>query len=325
MKKKLLIYFLIFIFVIFLADLMCYIGVYIWQVRLTKSNGFENVHFPSYFKNRLVFHDHSTLYFFEKDSRAMGFREPCGLRYKGKAIWLFGGSFAYGADMTLSDGVPDDKTFGYFLSEAFKRPVYNRAYEGWGIQHMLYWLKKPETFEQLPEPEYVIFFHTSDNMLKLVNITYDVWNNGAYLRYKLNKDGSLEEIKPVLEPLWNFYFVKAAFAAIEYKVFLSDKNFDKNFDLMKAIFFESKKIVNKKYPNSRFVILKYNEVNGFGEDYYNSPRWDELEKAGIVVVDAGKLINKDLKSEESVCPDKYHPSEKVLKELAAALYAELQN
>lgn len=324
MKKKFLTFFIIFIVVILIADLMSYIGVYVWQSRLAKANGFDYVRFPSYFQNRLVVHDHSTIKFFENSPQSMGYRKPCGLDYKNKSIWLFGGSFAYGADMTLPNGVPDDKTFGYFLSNATKRPLYNRAYQGWGIQHMLYQLRKPSTYTEMSEPEYVIYFHTSDNVQKLVMITYDVWNNGAYLRYKLKKDGSLEEVKPILEPLWNFYFVKAYFSALEYKVFLRDSNFDKNFDLMKAIFLESKKLVNEKYPKAKFIILKYNEVNGFGEEYYNSPRWKEIENADIEVIDVGKLLHKNLKAEECVCPDKYHPSVKIMKELADALAPRLK-
>lgn len=59
--------------------------------------------------------------------------------------------------MSLPDGLANEKTFAAKLSNATKRPVYNRSYHGWGIQHMLYQLEDPKTFEELPEPEYVIF------------------------------------------------------------------------------------------------------------------------------------------------------------------------
>ena len=318
-KSKIITIILITIFVIIGADFISYLGILYSQKKLLKENHYDYIKLPTYFHNRFVFHDHSTLDFFEKNPKAIPMRDPVGQEYKDKAIWLFGGSFAYGADQTKPCGVEDDKTFGYKLSRLTHRPLYNMSYQGCGIQHMLYQLKKQDTFAKLPEPEYIIFFHTSDYAMKLVKFTYDLWNNGAYLRYKLDKNGKLYEVKPFLEPLWNFYFVKVIFNVIEFKYLLNEKHFNQNFNILKAIFEESYRIIREHYPNAKFIILKYNEINGFDSSYFYTPRWAELEKEGFIIIDAEKLTGKNLKAKEYICDDNYHPSEKAFEDIASAL------
>ena len=319
MKKKSIFIILITLLTILIVDLFSYFSIWYSQQKSLKEIGLDYIKLPSYLDNRFVFHDHSTLWYFEENKNIIQMRNPVGQNFSKEAIWLFGGSFAYGADMTLKEGLPDNKNFGYKLAEKTKRPLYNISIPGWGIQHMLYQLKKYDTFAKLPEPKYVIFFHTSDYVLKMIKYTYDVWNNGAYLRYKLDKNGKLYKVKPFLEPLWNFYFVKVIFNIIEYKILLNDKNFDNNFDLMNAMFIESADIIKKHYPNAKFIILKYNETNGFDEKYYTSTRWKELKEYGIEIIDAEKLINKNLKDKEYICKDNYHPSEKAYDEIAEEL------
>lgn len=323
LTKKIIVIISVLIITVIGADYLSYLHIYNTQKVFLKETNLEYINLPKYMQNRFVLHDHSTMDFFENNPKSLGFRKPVGTEYKKKPIWLFGCSFAYGADMTKPQGVADDENFGYFLSKAAKRPVYNRANPSWGIQHMLYQLERPQIYNDLPEPEYVIFLFISDHARRMIKITYDVWNNGAYTRYKLDKNGKLKEVKPLLEPMWNFYFMKAYFYWLEYSVFLDEKNFDKNFDLMKAMFIKSKELINEKYPNAKFVILKYDEINGFERTYYDSDRWKEIENAGITVIDAGQMLKKDLKAKEYVCDDNYHPSQKAYKEIAEKLAKKL--
>ena len=73
---------------------------------------------------------------------------PEGLNYKKKPIILFGCSYAYGYQLER------EQTLTYKLAQNAKIPVYNRAFTGWGIQHMLYQSKIEKLYEILPEPEY---------------------------------------------------------------------------------------------------------------------------------------------------------------------------
>lgn len=324
--KRLFLILIIFIIFIVIADVIAYLFIRNQEKAALKVNNLEYLKLPPYFySGRFVKNDYSSVEFFYNDPKSPGFRKPNGLEYKQKAIWLFGDSFAYGSDMSLPDGLANEKTFAAKLSNAAKRPVYNRAYQGWGIQHMLYQLEDPKTFEELPEPEYVIFFHTTNNTYKLVNFTYGPWCSSPYLRYKLDKNGKLYRIKPIFKPLYYFYFTKLYFNFMQYKVILTEKHFDKNFDVIKAIFLESARIIHEHYPNAKFIILKYDEINEFDTSYFYSPRWKEIEKEGIIILDAAKLVNADLKSKDYVCNDNYHQSEKANDELSAALAAKLKS
>lgn len=68
---------------------------------------------------------------FNYENEKIAMRNPEGLNYKKLPIILFGCSFTYG------DGLNNNQTFSYKLSHLAKRPVYNRAECGWGVQHML--------------------------------------------------------------------------------------------------------------------------------------------------------------------------------------------
>ena len=183
-------------FFIFLALLLCldYIGYRMiinnYLSFLPQEERLEAVkHYPSWFDNRLRLYDETTMKWFEEHKDTHGFREPVGLDYKKAPVWMFGCSFVYGVGHQGGHALED--TFGYIFSQEAKRPVYNRAYPSWGVQHMLYQLKKGEIFNELPEPEYVIFNYISDHARRTQKIVYDAFSDGGYLRYKENKDGKM--------------------------------------------------------------------------------------------------------------------------------------
>ena len=84
----------------------------------------------------------------DKDS----FRKPNGVNYSKKPIVLFGCSHIYGYRLE------DNQTLSYHLSEKSQRPVYNRAYNSWGMPHMVYQLFQIDFYKEVPEPEYLIYF-----------------------------------------------------------------------------------------------------------------------------------------------------------------------
>lgn len=259
--------------------------------------------YPSWFENRFRLYDETTIKWFEKQG---SFREPVGLDYKKAPVWMFGCSFVYGVGVQGAHQ-PED-TFGYIYSQTVKRPVYNRAYPSWGVQHMLYQLKKGEIFDELPKPEYVIFNFISDHARRTQKLVYDPWSDGGYLRYKVNKEGKLEEIKPVLPLLWKFYPVKLWLGHLEYNIRLAFDLHDENFDLLKKMFIESRDILNSKYPDTKFVILLYNGNDGFDRWFIETDRWKELEQEGFIVIRADEITGKNLQSEKFLDEDGYHPN-----------------
>lgn len=69
------------------------------------------------------------------------------------SILIFGCSFAYGT------GIEETETLSYKLGKLTGRPVYNRAYSGFGVQHMLYQLQNDKFYEKVPKPEYIIYVY----------------------------------------------------------------------------------------------------------------------------------------------------------------------
>ncbi len=300
--KKYTIQILIFIIFIAILDFIGYKMVIKNCLSFMPPEAKKTVKFPSWLQNRFRLYDETTIEWFEKNGQ---YRPPAGKEYKKPAIWLFGCSFIYGRG--LQGDAPFEETFGFLLSEYTKRPVYNRAYPSWGIQHMYYQLEKDDIFNQLPEPEYVIYTFISDHARRTQKLVYDPWSDGEYLRYKI-KNGKLEKINAVMLPLWKFYPIKLWLAYLEYNIRLAPKYHDKNFDLIKKYLIESDKKLKEKYPNVKFIVLLYNGNDGFDRWFIETERWNELKKEGIIVIDAAKLINDSLQDIKYIDADGYHPN-----------------
>lgn len=85
------------------------------------------------------------------------FREPNGLNYKKNNIIIFGCDFAEGL------GLSDEQTFAAKLSEFTKRPVYNRAVGGGGIQHAIMQIQTYSLDKVVKNSDYAIFVLSSIN------------------------------------------------------------------------------------------------------------------------------------------------------------------
>lgn len=242
------------------------------------------------------------------------FRKPEGLNYKKKPIIIFGCSFAYG------EGLSNNQTFSYKLSQLSKRPVYNRAFCGWGIQHMLYQIRQDSFYKDVKEPEYVIYVFIDDQIRRLYLDIFDPTNKQIYLRY-IEKNDKLIEKKTLFPFLWNFYTINDYQLKKATEIAGKSENENKNFDFMKKMFIESKREINKRYPREKFIIIKYE--NGKNPHFcYTTNRWKELEKAGFIVIGVNELVGKDLTSKEFRLNND-HPNEKAWDLIVPALVKKL--
>lgn len=239
--------------------------------------------------------------------REKGLRKPVGLNYKKKPIILFGCSFTYGM------GLKDNQTLSYKLSELTKRPVYNRGYMGWGIQHMLYQVNRKDFYTDIniKEPEYIIYVFIPDHEKRLIQPLYDFFNGEPYLRY-VEKNGKLQIADRPPTLFLRSYIAKAIIipgAEKEYNKFNYQK-YNQIFNLMEETFIESKNVLNQHFPNTKFVILKYYGADVPNSWFMKTERWHELEKKGFIIVDTKDLVGRVLNKPEDLCPDILHPSEK---------------
>lgn len=315
MKKKVISVILICIIFVLTLDYAAYLLI----IKETRKYVSNDIKLPMWHTDIFRMYDETSLKWYEKNKTKGIFRPVAGEDYKKTPVWIFGCSFAYGTSI-VNGKYQDENSFGYILSQTTKRPVYNRAYPSWGIQHMLYMLENDNILNELPAPEYVIYVFISDHGRRLQKLIYDAWSDGAYLRYKLNKEGELEIIKGILvEPFWKLRFVKLWLTYLEFNIRLSPKYHDKNFNLLKQMFIRSKQLINEKYPDTKFIILKYNGNDGFDGWFIETQRWKELENEGFIVIDADKLTGKNLKSKEFTDEDNYHPNKKAWMEISKKL------
>ena len=145
-------------------------------------NLFKTISADEYFKK---------LYNKEEVNRAfnISFRPDENINSDLQPILLMGCSFTYGS------GLNDDETFSHKLGILTKRPIYNRAGKGWGLDQMLFQLQGNKIYKDMKEPEYLIYTFMNDqvnrfNKFKVIPRAYNFKP-----RYKL-KNGKLFEIKP---------------------------------------------------------------------------------------------------------------------------------
>ena len=232
-------------------------------------------------------------------------------KYTKAPILIFGCSFAYGHLLA------DNQTINYKLSELTQRNVFNFALCTCGIQHMLYIINqnffgiidKFNPSSHFPSPEYAIFVYIPSHLQRLqANIFPNIQTNGINLQYRINNN------KLILKDyssdiLYKTYLVKFFYYMID-KINESDslKYKYNSFMLANEIFLESKRLLEKKFPDIKFVILNYQTEND--ESYLEFDfMQDVLKKEGFIVINSSDLIKRKFKyhSKDTV-KDGYHPS-----------------
>ncbi len=214
-----------------------------------------------------------------------------------KPLLVFGCSFAYGASLL------PEQTFTHKLSEITQRTVYNRAYSGWSVQNMLYQLRRNDFYNQIKEPEYIIYVYLNSHIQRIHS---EVWMTDNQVFYKKTPRG-LEENKffSAANPFYN-YIIKGVHWLYCKNVFAENsaekKLFQQSPSFLNLHFIESKKEAEKHWKDTKFVVLVYSEMGC--ED------WKALEKEGIKVVKVKDLTSENLDElKYKISETDAHPSE----------------
>ena len=309
---------LINILIIILIVLALEIGVwYCENKRLVLSKDeyvLKNGFFP-FHKGMYTFNKDLSNFFTGEPNKG---RAPEGLEYKNKKpIVIFGCSYAYGFMLNR------EQTFSYKLSKLTKRPVYNRAYESWGSAHMLYQARSKDLYEQIPEPEYVIFLSMHDHFRRLYVMTFmsgDILSENFYLRYK-EKNGELIQIKNTnkfLNIFKRLYIFQKLHHFYVYNYILKNEDYTNGYDFYFKQLSESKKEMQKHWKNTKFVFILYDWIKD--EDTL----LDKLENDGYKIINLPKLVDEDLYSEKYVLEKDFHPNEEVWNLLTPIIIKELK-
>lgn len=244
------------------------------------------------------------------------FRKPDGIdkNYKKPPIVLFGCSFTYGYKLN------DDQTISHFLSEMSKRPVYNRGHNSWGLPHLVYQLSREDFYQNVPEPEYLIYVFSKHSIQMFYDYVFQLWDTNICLRYK-EKNGKLIRVENPPKFIQGSYLLKIFYRKLaenSYNCKFSDK--DENLAVLH--FVTAKNEAQKHWKNTKYVVLfldKITETEGF-QDKLQS----DLKKEGFVVLNAEDLTGfSDIPKKYRVQPDDPHPGEKYWQHLVPALIKKL--
>lgn len=227
-----------------------------------------------------------------------------------RPILLFGCSFAFGCSLE------EEQTFAYKISTLTKRNIYNKALEACGIQHLYYLLTHKEFYDTLPQnPEYAVYVYIASHLDRLNNYIFpnEMTSNGAYLHYEL-KDNNLK-LRKELPILYKSFLIKKVLSKIDEKNSLDNTIIkEKIGNLAVKLFIENKKLLQEKYPDIKFVILRYYSDGGGSADNEMPDMWKKLENEGFIILNSMELIGRIFTVEDTVW-DRCHPSEDAWEEL----------
>ena len=236
-------------------------------------------------------------------------------------VVLFGCSYTYGSELN------ENETFGYVLADYTDRTVYNKGMSGGSCASMLYLLQKPEFKKEVPQAEYFIYVYIPDHLRRVYMNSHEWFHEYMLAAYKITPNNELKcrklnKFKLLLYSTATYRFFQSFYSRFKF----SHNKID--FNLFFRIIEESVKITKNKYPDSKFVILVYDDA----PEYYSLNLEEEegqfenfARKHGIKVLYTKKMsIGRDLLSGKYRAKDNIHPSKDVWKILVPEIAEELK-
>lgn len=249
------------------------------------------------------------------------FRPVQNVQSKEHPIMIFGCSYAYGFTFKNEESV------SYILSKYSKRPIYNRAQDGWGIQHMLYQIENIDFAEIMKQaggeykPPKYLFYVLMDGgahfyRMKLSN--FPVLSNEYYISYQETNGKLVQRQIPfgiTIRPLSYTYIYNQLITKQVEKDFCN-----KNPDLFNLFILHIKTIndlIKEKFgDDTKFIILTF-------EDTKKQMWQKQVEDMGIDVIDIAQTVNKtDLQNDKYNFfepPECKHPNGRMWKDLIPKL------
>jgi hypothetical protein len=225
-----------------------------------------------------------------------------------------------GCSFTEGDGIAEEETFAYKLQKETGRKTYNLGLSGHGIQHVLYLIQTYKLFNQSKKneiPEYVIYIFIDDHLRRMYKSSFldESFKNQTYFRIGNHLYRRTPEIT-----FWDYIEMSPFGGFINYSRFLIASD-AKRFKLFKLYIDTCNRELKKRNPNTKFVILVY--------DNYNlvipTERWREFENEGIKVLrfDGGKYDYLQMPEYRSSI-DHAHPSGRAWDDIVPVVIEQLQ-
>ncbi len=243
-------------------------------------------------------------------------RKQCiGEKNKGSVLF-FGGDYMYGAGLDEKDTIP------YLINKQTGMTTVNKSFYGENILNMLNYLSDENFYKSLEENlpvKYVVYLYINDHLNKIINpyisnmIFENEYNYTVHPYYIIDKQYNLEIKKPFIikRLLYVLYSTKAYYSFYARKFLKEDTE-----QIMYKLLMAAKKITDRKFEGSRFVIIVYKDGSNIG---MNEALWNRLESQGFIMLDAEKLAGHELDSEKWRGADNEHPSAAANLDIAKSL------
>lgn len=264
-----------------------------------KVQNWENFKFKTHIQNIIKsYTDHKYFQEYEFRSATIGDNNK-------KPIAIMGCSYVYGL------GLQDNETISYTLSKITNRTTYNLGVMATSPREILYILRndtlRKKLFNNQNNFEYIIYPYISDHRYRLYT-DIKPYTYSPYFKETKNGLKFYEKNKII----GNSYIYKK-FLHLKY----ANINDTEAFRLFCVYMKEINKEVKKHFPNTKFVILVY-------EDYLNE-NWNSLKEYGIVIIKVKDMLDIDVKSPEyTISPTDVHPNKKVWEIIVPGLAKELE-
>ena len=168
----------------------------------------------------------------------------------------------------------------------------------------------------------VIYVYSSCQNLRLHRTGLSLHTEITDINYKINKNNELKLVRYSPQFL-NRFFIKRIYN--DYCLCKGPRNYKEDLKLIQKIFSETNKLIKKKFPDCKLVVLLYQD---YFEDkiFYNKDNWKELEDEGIIIIDSIELTKSDVpfNDKKYVLPhDPHHPNEAAWDLIAPKLVEQL--
>ncbi len=233
------------------------------------------------------------------------FRKASGLNYKKQPIIIFGCSYAYG------EFLDDEDTISAKLSKLSKRPVYNYAIKGKGLQNTLFIVQNKLYDTNIKNPKYAIYIMMSDQIRRLyTNVCPDDYVGQPI--YKFNKLGEpviKSSYYPRYRQFYSFYYLNN----LVYKYIL-EKQFNRHNRYVTLYFEQIQRQLKEQFPDIKFIILMFGDKTNFGLDM------SRLKDDGFTVISTEELTGINFFEKKYQISEKdIHPNSEVWEIVASKL------
>lgn len=299
MKKIIILNLIFLIFVFFAFD-------YFIFCQARQKYNFKISYYENMFKKTEFLKENVLFY-----SSQISYREPENENSPLQSIYITGCSFAYGF------GLEKDETLSAKLGHLIQNPVYNKAYQSWGLNHTVFLAENDILLKNnLKDPLAVLFLYADFQNIRM--FMPNVFFERDEILYKIKNDKLIPR-----KNIFNFQSSRFPLIyTINQKIFYKLETmpfWEKHIEKMLFLHFKTlKDDINKKYPTTKLVILEYSPSQTLNNIS------DDLAKENIQIISFQDDLKLNLNKEEYYIPNDGHPNKKVWEIVTPKLIKELE-